>query len=66
MTKAKFIYEAFDPELPDFPLPANVIEEAQGYDGPMPTSFGEWVDMLTAERLAATPDEAQPSALRRP
>lgn len=56
MTKAEFIYKAFDPELPDFPLPPHLVEEAQDYDGPMPRSLGELVDLLPlpAERARGT------------
>jgi len=35
-----------DPDGPDFPLDADVIEELEHYDGPMPTSPEHFIDLL--------------------
>lgn len=46
MTKVRFILNAFEPELPKFPLPEHLVEEAQTYDGPMPQSLRELMRLL--------------------
>lgn len=46
MTKVDFILSAFEPELPEFPLPEHLVEEAQAHDGPMPRSLSELARLL--------------------
>ena len=55
MTKAQFIWAQYQPELPEWPLPADIQQAAETYEGPMPTSLGEFIDLVTHEQPPTVP-----------
>ena len=49
-TKAQAILWAAFPSLPDFPLPAEIIEQVEELPGMLPTTLDEFAAILKMER----------------
>ena len=48
-TKAKAIFWYFTPDLPEFPLPPDLVEKVQALPGPLPTTLQEFLQVATSE-----------------